>query len=151
MAYTTMFDRILFGPNDGAGYFGSRKTALDTTAPDEEHVTQHPKQYINAKEIESSPAESPTVRVPDNPIQSTSSKRSKGVMSHWQQLSQRHQNTWNPSVLQMRSVVGLSALCVVISCMLASLAVLVISDNSPVDHWPIQPTVRNPTSETSCS
>jgi len=44
-------------------------------------------------------------------------------------------------VLKIRPNTGLVALFVSVACMLASLAVLVVSHNQPVSKWPIQPTV----------
>ena len=51
------------------------------------------------------------------------------------------QETWNPTWLQMRPLLGLAALSVTAGAMIASLAILLSSNNKPVHSWPIQPTV----------
>ena len=145
-----MLDRILFGPNDGTVYSRRKEKAsnsvFETLGPNALPITQDLKQPIHATNTVISPVESSTVAM--EPAQDASNKRSDGIMFYWKQLWERPPNTWHPSIWQMRSIAGLSALCAVVGCMFASLAVLVLSNESPTDHWPIQPTVRIPTMKT---
>ena len=71
------------------------------------------------------------------------STRSEGstTLSRWQTIWQRPYATWRPTFFHPRALSGLSALCVTIGCIFASLVVLVVSDGQAVTDWTIQPTV----------
>lgn len=134
----TLTDRVLFGPDDSP--VDPRRTETTSSSepekcvPDGPHVERQFDHRISAISIEPPPSSDwkiPDVEASEIPEQTTSHQPAKRAMAQW-----------HPSLLQMRSIAGLSALCVVVACVFASMAVLVLSDNSPIDHWPIQPTVR---------
>ena len=56
-------------------------------------------------------------------------------------MLKREEATWDPKILQIRPIAGITAICIVLGCIVASLAVLIVSDGQAVDSWPIQPTV----------
>lgn len=55
-------------------------------------------------------------------------------------ISRKH-DVWAPTVFQGRPIAGLAAICIVLCCTLASLGILLVSDQQPTQDWPIQPTV----------
>ncbi|KAK5173051.1 uncharacterized protein LTR77_003173 [Saxophila tyrrhenica] len=93
-----------------------------------------------------STATSPTITSPNSnaPYASVEAKTPTATqisIGGWTLPLRRQQNVWNPSVLQVRPLVGLLALCVTSSCVFASFAVLLVSDGQPVSDWPLSPAV----------
>ncbi len=48
---------------------------------------------------------------------------------------------WEPGFFQLRPLAGLGSLAITIACIVASLAILLVSDGAPVTSWQVQPTV----------
>lgn len=63
------------------------------------------------------------------------------TISRCQTLIKREEATWDPKFFQIRPIAGITALCIVLGCIVASLAILIFSNGKTVDSWPIQPTV----------
>ncbi|KAK3640138.1 hypothetical protein LTR56_005550 [Elasticomyces elasticus] len=58
-----------------------------------------------------------------------------------QRRQQRSEPVWHSSSLEVRPLLGLTALAFAIGCMLVSLAVLLASNNQAIKTWAVQPTV----------
>lgn len=65
---------------------------------------------------------------------------SASIEEHAQQELSRN-DSWRPSVLSARPLLGLVALAITIACLFAALAVLLISRGQPQAEWYFQPTV----------
>lgn len=124
-------DRLLFGPELASSRSRIRKTATNSTQGTPSPISDSiEKGGVNAA-VQG-------IRTP-----STRSDRSDlhPVVSRWQTMWRGPYATWLPTVLQQRPLVGITALCVTIGCIFASLAILVASDGQAVKAWSIQPTV----------
>jgi len=77
----------------------------------------------------------PTASVPNL------SDKSSPVRSLLKRFLPNHEPVWRPSLLKPRPLAGLVALALSVACMLASLAILLVSNNQPISSWPVQPTV----------
>ena len=71
----------------------------------------------------------------------TTEKRRKAAVFRWRTLFRKSEGGWHPTIFHSRPLVGIGALCVAVGCVFTSLAILLMSDGSPVDDWPIYPTV----------
>ncbi|KAK3635935.1 hypothetical protein LTR56_014473 [Elasticomyces elasticus] len=87
-----------------------------------------------------------------SPTDSTPSPSSPKISGEFGRLSkvklllerERHERSepvWRPSLLKIRPLLGILSLAFSIGCMFLSLAILLVSHEQPVRHWPIQPTV----------
>ena len=59
------------------------------------------------------------------------------IVSQLERLQDRQDESWNPKFLQIRPLVGISALCLTIACIFASLAVLVAADGQATVRWAV--------------
>lgn len=141
-------ERLLFGPDSApvttvephvirpiSGALGSHdwsetahtsiRTGIDEAGPKKQHAI-----FAHAKKAEG-------CITPISPSNTISSERG----NHLTEEPHQPHHEWRPTLLHPRPIVGFAALCVAITCVFGSLAVLKVSNESPVDRWPIQPTV----------
>lgn len=124
-------DRLLFGPE-----LASPRSRLRRTATNSAQATASP----ISDSIEKSGVTA-GVEIVSTPTTESDHSNLHPVVSRWQTMWKGPYATWRPTVLQQRPLFGIAALCVAISCVFASLAVLVASDGQAVKDWSIQPTV----------
>lgn len=140
-------------------------------APGDQSVTSSPtifsssptfsraKQSIEVQQTEmnDSPARAPTssptdhasveglVRTPNNEIPGTSPEPAarpiQPAIRVWKSVWARPEDTWHPTPMQIRPLVGVAGIVLAIACAFASLVVLIVSDGQPTADWPISPAV----------
>lgn len=61
------------------------------------------------------------------------------AVAYWKALWHCERHTWSPRILQLRPFVGGFAICVIVGCVLASFAVLLLSDGQATADWSLSP------------
>ena len=61
------------------------------------------------------------------------------AFSLWKAIWHPKEHTWDPRVLQSRPIVGITAICVTVGCVFASLVVLRRSEGQTIEDWSLSP------------
>ncbi len=127
-----MSDRLLFGPNTPRRTVVHSKLSEAPAASPLDSITKKSLDAADEKDAVTHEASRSGSITSDESIRSPLAR----VTTGWQTLWQRPSATWSPTLLQLRPLVGLSALIVTIGCVLASLAILLISrGQAVVRNW----------------
>ena len=144
---TLLLERLLFGPNDNIGTATKGPAVSDTNDGNASPSTSYHSSTLTDVTIRyaAKGSQSPTFNSENAAHVAVYPKPSKDVRAHPhaatvsrpRSLWQTAANTWSPTILQPRPLAAIFALCVAIACTFASLAILVTSDGSPIDNWPV--------------
>lgn len=141
-AMSVCFNRLLYGPDDShvpsTDIFASSTTSSTSILKPDSRWD--PKSHPTSKLSRSGSCS--MIRDPEaRDVSPVISFDENSVRLHPKEKRNMRKHNWRPTAQQLRPITGVVALCVALGCVFASLAVLVASDGSPVDRWPIQPTV----------
>ena len=146
----TIMERLLWGPNDGN--VPTRKESMIPPVPVSSSSPITPSSDMKAAEYHEdqsfAKATSPmtsfkhdTVSTHEWPTTNPKPQRRKIITKRWRELWRRPRGIWHPTVFRIRPLAGIAALCMAIACTVATLLVLIVSDETPVDSWLVAPTV----------
>ncbi|KAK5168299.1 uncharacterized protein LTR77_006868 [Saxophila tyrrhenica] len=139
MRASSLVDHTLFGPDVGPRK-RERVARIDSGSTTRSGSTPTSPSGYDGVVKQADKLELP-VRVQVKPTSSNQVHPVHPLVRRWQALCRRPEGIWQPSVLQIKPIAGIMALCVTISCACAALMVLIISDGEPIESWPVQPTV----------
>ncbi len=128
------YDRFLFGPDAHVTQSSQGQAQVS------EEVTAVREKVDSVAELSPASTNSSSY-IPTFDLEARNLDDKQTASSSWRPVRPQSRHVWHPTLFQTRPLVGLVALAVTVLCTLASLAMLVASNDSPVGTWRIQPNV----------